>query len=641
MRRLALATVFLLVCPIALAQHRHGTAAPGGLSPCKKKFAPAVLNSAFQKVQWDVPGVTADAQKFFNQGMTEYYGFNYEEAMRNFRAANVANGKEMAMAAWGVALAAGPNINLGMDPECQKLAQDESKYAKDLASEPGAIIAPAQKALIDALPMRYAFNVPPVGKAASEAEVNDALENYSKALGKSWEKFNYDTNYGTLYAESLIELHPWALYKKDGRPEPWTPDILKVLSKALAVAVDPVGATHYWIHAIEGSADPGDARHSADVLPGLAPRLGHLVHMSSHINLLQGDYKKSLDDNEKAAAVDFEEYGTPCKGHYDAYSVNRYCPQLYYGHYLSHNYFFGSVSATFIGNSEKAVELACKTRDHVERFVTNEPGLQRYMTAALMTLVVNRNWDKIRDYAEPPKSCYIQNPPFEEETGCHILRSIWYWARGMRFATLGDVKLAVTQYDAMNVEIAQTAHHSPTTWGNNEATAVLGIGKAMLFARYEWADGSRQQAIKALVAARDAEDGLNYDEPPQWFTPVREALGGAYLQLKTPEGYVEAEKVFDEELKPHRHPRSGRALYGRMRALQGQGDAKKAAAVVAEHEFCEVWNNAKADYTMTDADLWPAKNVADKSGSATTCGKPAKAPSLNTCPVPPPSPASP
>jgi len=175
MRRLALATVFLLVCPIALAQHRHGTAAPGGLSPCKKKFAPAVLNSAFQKVQWDVPGVTADAQKFFNQGMTEYYGFNYEEAMRNFRAANVANGKEMAMAAWGVALAAGPNINLGMDPECQKLAQDESKYAKDLASEPGAIIAPAQKALIDALPMRYAFNVPPVGKAASEAEVNDAL----------------------------------------------------------------------------------------------------------------------------------------------------------------------------------------------------------------------------------------------------------------------------------------------------------------------------------------------------------------------------------------------------------------------------------------------------------------------------------
>ena len=181
------------------------------------------------------------------------------------------------------------------------------------------------------------------------------------------------------------------------------------------------------------------------------------------------------------------EYGTACKGLYAEYSVNRYCPQLYYGHYLSHNYFFGSVSATFIGNSEKAVELACKTRDHVQRFVTNEPGLQRYMTAALMTLVVNRNWNAIRDYREPPESCYIQTPPFEQETGCHILRAIWYWARGMRYATLGDVNPAITEYDAMNAEIGQTTHHPPQTWGNNEAAAVLGIGKAMLFARYEWA----------------------------------------------------------------------------------------------------------------------------------------------------------
>ena len=154
----------------------------------QKKFAPAVLNPAFQNVKWDVQGVTREAQQFFNQGMTEYYGFNYEEAMRNFRAAAVANGKEMAMASWGVALAAGPNINLGMDHDCQQVAQEESKYAKDLAAKPGAIIAPAQKVLIDALPLRYAFTVPPVGKAASEAEVNDALENYSKALGREMGK---------------------------------------------------------------------------------------------------------------------------------------------------------------------------------------------------------------------------------------------------------------------------------------------------------------------------------------------------------------------------------------------------------------------------------------------------------------------
>jgi hypothetical protein len=460
-------------------------------------------------------------------------------------------------------------------------------------------------------------------------------------LGKKWEdlQFRKDTNYGALYAESLIELHPWALYDNHYAPtSPDTDKIIKVLDAAKAADLNGVGWNHYWIHVAEAGPTPKAAEPSANLLQTLVQASGHLVHMPSHIYLLIGDYNKSLVSNVNAAGADVTEYKKPCSGSYKDYSLNPYCPQLYYGHYLSHNYFFGSVSATFSGQSAKALALACDTREHVEHFVTNEPSLQRYMTAPLMTLVVNRNWKTIinkKQQPEPPSSCYIQ-PPFTEETGCHILLSIWYWARGMAYASLGDPKQAVTEYNGMNAEMGQVAHHPPTSWGNNDALSVLGIGKAMLFARYEWADGSQQQAIKALVAARDAEDELTYDEPPQWFAPVREALGGAYLQLETPQGFKDAERTFDEELK--RRPTSGRALYGKMRALQLQGQSAKAA--VAEDDFCRVWKNI-ADYTMTDADLWPAKNVEGDSYSATTCGKPKKAPSLNNCPVPPSSPASP
>jgi tetratricopeptide (TPR) repeat protein len=619
MRHVALATMFLLICPIAIAQHHHATTAPGRVSPCKKNFAPAVLNAALQKVNWPVPGITPDAQKFFSQGMTQYYGFNYEEALRNFRAAAAANGKDMAMASWGIALAAGPNINLGMDHDCHGIAIAESKKAALLASTGGA--TDVQKALIDALPLRYAY---PLDKPTPE-QGTKALEAYSCALKAKWnapspenQPYQNDTNFGALYAESLIELHPWALY--DNHLDPTSPDtetIINVLRVAEAADRRGVGWNHFWIHVFEAGPTPEKAEPSAKLLQTLVEASGHLVHMPSHIYLLLGDYKKSLDSNIQAAAVDVGQYGDYCSGTYVNYSGNNKCPELYYGHYLSHNYFFGSVSATFSGKSETAVTLACETRAHAERFVANEPGLQRYMTAPLMTLVVNRNWKAILDTKKepkPPEDCYMSPfvPPDYPLNGCHIARAIWYWAQGM--ATVGDsgdVRAANTLAGNMGDEMKLIAGTDPETWGNNPAVAVLNIGKSLLIGRNWWAAGSQGTAIQELINAVGAEDELTYDEPPQWFTPVRVSLGGVYLRVKD---YEMAEKIFDEALE--RHPESGRALYGKMRALEGKG-APAAVVDKVRTEFCHAWRFA--DYTMTDADLWPASSGHNGSEDAVTC----------------------
>lgn len=650
MRRAVLAALFLLVCPIAFAQMLcHAVSGPGALSPCEKKLAAAVPQEAFQKVYWpDLMKEKTSGLPFFRQGLTQYYGLDYEEAMRNFKEAKK-DPRLSAMASWGIALAAGPNINLNMTDACHCLAKKEIKRAACLAGvdttialcpadsgsqeicEPVPSVTQLEKDLIKALKQRYDYTLPEESKKHAE--------DYRNAMAVISANHPDDKNVSTLYAESMMNLNPWDLYDQAGLPKrDETKTIVAVLKRSTGDTEEAIGANHYYIHAVEGSnpyigsIHPADALTSANLLQRQVPESGHLVHMSSHIYLLVGDYLTSLKANINGSNNDVTQYGDACKGTYLMYTGNDKCPQLYYGHYLSHNYFFGSVSATFMGQSKNAMALACDTQAHVQRFVAYEPGLQRYLSAPLMTMVVNRNWDAIcaetNCMGPDPSSEKFSKPKFEdcysqgkEDSGCHVLRAIWYWARGM--AHVAYSKDSGGNLSAMSKEIeeippcTENSRTSLNTFGNNCAKDVLKIGQKILSARNRWSDVALNGAERILGDLTDAvkqEDLLLYDEPPQWFTPAREALGGFYLQLaKGSDGsqyktdyYSKARDVFDEALL--RHPASGRALYGKMRALQGL-DSKDAPAAVAA--FHTAW--LPADYTMTDDDLWPDMTISKPS----------------------------
>jgi tetratricopeptide (TPR) repeat protein len=635
MRWIVAAAVFLLACPIAVAQfcHRIASPAPGDefrQSPCCKVFAEPDLDPRWQKVKWEVTG-KPEARLYFRQGMTQYYGFNYEEALRNFRMAKKVDGA-MAMASWGMALAAGPNINLGMDRNCHDLAKKESKSAVEKArTQPG--ITPLERTLIDALPLRYDYTDP--------ADAMKAQKAYSEKLGQTWNDFQRDPNYGALYAESIVELHPWDLYRNRVPTSDDTDKVIGVLKAAMAADPDAVGANHYWIHVVEAGPTPVIGLPSANLLQTLVPASGHLVHMPSHIYLLTGAYDRAVTSNKNAAGADLGEYKACCSGPYLQYSNNPYCPNLYYGHYLSHNFFFGSVSATFGGQSRMAIVQACDTRAHAQNFLVNEPGLQRYMTAPLLTLVANRNWGAIVAYPPPPEDCYNQ-PPFKPTRGgCVILNGMWHWARGMEFAARGDKDLSKQQLDEMGRAMDRVGMD---TWGNNRAWDVMNVGRLLLQAHHQWISSqSKADALTSLQKAVDQESKLTYDEPPQWFPTARESLGGAHLVLGN---YAQATKAFAEELKLH--PGSGRALYGNMRALQRLPDKQKEAAE-ARIAFCDAWKNA--DYMMNDQNLWAVQEAGTDPGvtcpwmseskplpvwpSGNTCGTPAWPPQLwPGCPTP-------
>jgi len=511
MRRLALAAVFLLVCPIALAQHFHHATAPDSAdpdrnSPCTKKLVAAVPAPDVDKVYWPVTG-NADAQQDFRRGITEYYGFNFEEALVYFRIAKQKD-PNMAMASWGIALAAGPNINLGMNDRCRQLAVCEIGNAMTLA-KPGSVTR-VEKGLIDALALRYAGrDVNTVAYAVAMRNAWDFASAVKHDADKSATSDDQKkraaavmANVGALYAESMLDMRPWGLFDAAYRPALDTNTIIDVLETSMKAEPDAIGANHFWIHTKEASEDPEAACGAAKLLnyavpgsekcdrnytsqepdkkhPPAVPGSGHLLHMPSHIYLLTGEYERAMSSNTDAVKKDREQYEGVCRGWYPEYTKNLNCPQLYYGHYLSHNLFFRSISAAFGGQSAEAVKSACDTREHAVHFVANEPGLQRYMTAPLMTMVMNRNWDAILTQAEPDENCYMSPfvPPAYPQNGCHIYKATLHWARGMARAAAGRAGLteARIEFGKMGTQMGMIVPPTPIGWGNNTAAAVLAI----------------------------------------------------------------------------------------------------------------------------------------------------------------------
>src|SRR5688572_22852822 len=221
----------------------------------------------------DVSTSSGEAQAYFDQGLTLYWGFDHEEARRSFERASELD-PDCAMAYWGLALAAGPHINLPMmDEERDRLAHEALARALTLAGRS----TPFEQALIEALATRYAWPPPADRRPLDEA--------YAAAMRALWRQYPGSAEAGALCAEALMDLRPWDLWSQSGEPRPETPEILAVLERVLALDPRHVGANHLAIHAWEMSPTPGKALVSADRLRALVPGASHLVHMPAHIDV--------------------------------------------------------------------------------------------------------------------------------------------------------------------------------------------------------------------------------------------------------------------------------------------------------------------------------------------------------------------
>ena len=408
--------------------------------------------------QRTITTANADAQKFFDEGLTLLYGFNHEEAFRSFERAAALDPKAP-MPHWGMSLALGTNYNDTATPDRVKEAHRHLTHAQERAANGSDV----ERAFIDALAKRYVAT-PDDGKQPAREEA------YSAAMGQVSQRFPDDLDAATLYAESMMNLRPWKLYAHDGTPAQGTDQIVSTLESVLTRKSNHPGANHYYIHAVEASRSPERAVASANRLETLVPGAGHLVHMPAHIYQRVGDYRAAAKSNAIAATVD-EKYvqATGAKGMY---------PTMYYGHNLQ----FQSAAAMMAGNFAEAREAGKKTAELVAPMAGEMTMLQ---PSALQEAIVLLRFERWNDVLALPAA----------PAGRDLQLAFDQFARGAAHAGLGHAAEAAKAAEAFEQAAARVPKDTGAD-GVNALPDILDVARKNLAARIASARGDRRKPLR-------------------------------------------------------------------------------------------------------------------------------------------------
>jgi len=496
------------------------------------------LDAGLSRLHHPVSTRNRQAQAYFDQGMRLVFAFNHDAAIKSFQRA-LALDPTLAMAHWGIALALGPNINRPMGSAAHKAAYAELQFAIGLKAK----ASPVEREYIDALSRRYSAN--------ADADLAPLQVAYKDAMKDLVRRHPQDTDAAVLYAESLMDLHPWKLWAPDGKPTEGTPELVRVLERAQAQQPNHIGALHYYVHAIEASPHPEKALAAAKRLESLAPSAGHLVHMPAHIYVRTGNYIDAIRVNEAAARADERLAASGAKSFYLV---------AYYGH----NLHFLAICNAIAGNSAQAIAAANKLYAHTSPMIKEIPPLDGFLYTPAMVLAKFERWNDILELPEPAFEAPISG-------------TVWHLARTLALAGKGRLVDAAAE----RAKFIDAANSLPKTLelGNNNAGALVAIARPYLDGRIALMRGNFAEAIRYLRDAVAAEDALAYDEPPAWYLPAREALGTAMLRAGDSSG---AEKTFRDDLL--HNPESGRSLFGLHAALVATGRGDEAAKVQVRFE---------------------------------------------------------
>ena len=521
----------------------------------KKPEAPAgsrPLLEGLSEHHMEITTASPLAQQYFDQGLRLVYAFNHDEAIRAFEAAQKLD-PDCAMCYWGVALALGPNINAAM--EASAVPRAVEALAKAVERAPKA--SPREQAYIGALRARYSDK-----PDAARSELDGA---YAEAMREVAKSYPDDLDAATLFAESLMDLTPWAYWTKTSQPTQHTAEIVAQIERVLAKDPNHPGANHYYIHAVEASNEPGKALPSAKRLETLAPTAGHLVHMSAHTYMRVGRYHDASVANEHGARAD-EAYMAWCKS-------GGYYPMAYY----PHNLHFLWASEAFEGRSAASLATSKKLAEQITADAARAvPPAHELYAVRYFAPVRFGKWD--RALAEPA-------PPDD----LRYALGMYHWARGMALAATGKLDDAAAEQATLAAISSEDAVKT-LAFLEGPASELLEIASLVLAADIASRQGNHAAALGALETAQRKEYALHYTEPPPWPLPVRHYQGAELLAAGRA---AEAEAVFRDDLREY--PENGWALYGLAASLRAQ---KKPTDEV-DARFSAAW--AAADVKLTSS----------------------------------------
>ena len=462
---------------------------------------------------WKISTNSDSAQFYFNQGINLYYGFHIIEAMPSFKKAQLFD-STCAMLYWAEALTYGPNINdLGyaMSPAALTATKKAELLSKNSSQK--------ERGLIKAIQVRYSVDT------SIKREILN--QQYADQMKQLYSRFSADAEIGALYADALMNQHPWDLWQHNGLPKPWTPLIEKILENLLKFSPKHPGANHYYIHTMEASPYAYKAIASADRLGKLTPGLSHMVHMPSHIYIRTGQYEKGALVNTTAVT----EYKKYLKLYPDV--VNNA------GLYEIHNCHMKAACSMNMDNYSIALKDAVDCRNSIDTsFLSMDAPMGDfiqyvYMTPEL-TMVTFEKWNDI-----------INQP--DVAARFHYASLMQQFAKGMAYANTNKLVMAKSSSNKLksflnekDLAVVLPPFNAPITAAN--------IAKDILLGTIAEKEKNINTAIRYFKKAVTTEDLLVYNEPRDWLVPARHYLGSALMTAKR---YKEAEMVFWEDLKVH------------------------------------------------------------------------------------------
>lgn len=529
------------------------------------------LGSYHRPIETSAP----QAQVWFDRGLVWAYAFNHEEAVHCFERAQELD-PDLAIARWGIAYAVGPNYNKAWEAfDPVELAGSLARARAELAATAGGRASPTERALIDALAMRFRTEDP-----SDEAALTEGHLAYAEAMSAVAQRHPDDIDVQALTADALLNVTAWALWDSvTGEPAEGSRvvEAKAILDAALATPVGRThpGVLHLYIHAMEMSAHPEEALPAADLLRGLVPDAGHLQHMPSHIDVLCGDYRASVIANHAAVSADRK-------------FVERSGPLNFYSLYRAHDLHFVVYSAMFEGRFQVAEDAAAELADQLtpELLAIESPPMADWLEAfaglRVHVLVRFGRWDEL-----------IALPlPADPDLYCTTTATIHY-GRGVAHAAKGQLPQAHVEQHALAASYARIPDSRYLF--NNTSRDILAVAVAMLDGEIAYRERRFDEAFAHLRHAIALDDALPYDESWGWMQPTRHAYGALLLE----QGLVEeaaavyaADLGLDDTLRRScQHPGNVWSLHGYHESLRRLGRDEEADAIAAELEVAR----ARAD----------------------------------------------
>ncbi|MCR9219803.1 MAG: tetratricopeptide repeat protein [Alphaproteobacteria bacterium] len=429
------------------------------------------------------------------------------------------------------------------------------------------------------------------------------------------------------------------------------------IERAITLYPRHLGARHYHIHAVEESPTPADALETAEILAELGPGMGHIVHMPSHIYRRLGRHDLASLYNYRSVAVDAAYVAqVPKAARYLLHYLNhdRHFLMISLG-FEGRRSETLSTADILIGGATEYAEKAYSENTAANLSVSAvKPDY--FFTAGLWALARFSSISPLRVDDPAAVSCdpadLDSGPQVTWSTPYrYFLTRVGEGMDGLEGLSDRTIKFPMARLaadytylmglaadpaangarlldcfagryqetEAAAARIAQEDARFYAGYGNNRAEAVRRLMVTTLAARIarRLAPGDAPAAFEALLGPLGAsgaaacameeppiavallegavalQDGLYYNEPDDWFYPVRESLGAAYLEAGRPDCAL---AVFQRDLEEH--PRNPRSLFGLAETLDALGEAEEAERVRAE--FRTVWRNSELRMTLAE-----------------------------------------